>query len=79
MDPFTAALTLLTVVFQVRQAYWESLTPETRQLLAEKMAVGELRWLTLLESLTPKPAVVPAAQQPKKTKRRRQTHVQRPH
>jgi hypothetical protein len=54
MDPFTAALALVTEVMKLRAQWWESLTPETKTLLAEKYAAGELQWLAFLESLRPK-------------------------
>lgn len=55
MDPYTqiviAGLTLVTEGLKLRAAFWDSLTPETRQRLAEGQAAGELRWLALGEKV----------------------------
>ncbi len=54
MELFTLIVSLVTEVFKARNAYWESLSPEKKTALADKMADGEIRWLEFLESFRPK-------------------------
>ena len=51
MDPFTAALNLVTKIIEFRMLWWQALPDATRAELASKQADAELRWLSLLEKL----------------------------
>ena len=55
MDPLAlaaAAINLATEAIKARSQWWESLSPEKRNQLADKHADAELRWLTFLELFT---------------------------